>query len=150
MKNNQWQVDLEDLLLDKIRPWEVTVFVLRCCHKKYFKKLLIFVILEINKKCLAHSRIFKDHDPNSRTFQGLEFFPTSFRIFKDCSNPELIAWLFSKSMNVSIPKNDLQCLISKRSFKCFSSVDSCLSESSIQFPQCISKDNPNLVLDIPC
>ena len=44
-------------------------------------------------KVFAHSRIFKDHDPNSRTFQGLEFFPPIpglSRIFKDRGNPDLL------------------------------------------------------------
>ena len=32
---------------------------------------------------MAHSRIFKDHDPDSRTFQGLEIFPPNSRTFQD-------------------------------------------------------------------
>ena len=38
-------------------------------------------------KNFAHSRIFKDHNPNSRTFQGLEFSFASSRTFQDFQGP---------------------------------------------------------------
>ena len=47
--------------------------------------------MQLRLKHFAHSRIFKDRNQNSRTFQGLEFFlpiPGLSRIFKDHGNPE--------------------------------------------------------------
>ena len=68
------------------------VYVFKHCYiERYYVQLgqtaHFDYCFKLKVKNFAHSRIFKDHSPIPRTFQGLKFsFPNS-RIFKDCSNP---------------------------------------------------------------
>ena len=43
--------------------------------------------LQLKVKKFAHSRIFKDRSPNSRTFQGLEFSFAISRTFQEFQGP---------------------------------------------------------------
>ena len=84
------QRSLQDLLLGKDLT---SLFVFKDC---YIEGLTsdddnFDYFLQLKVKNIVHSRIFKDHNPNSRTFQGLEFLlriPGLFRVFKDRGNPE--------------------------------------------------------------
>ena len=63
-----------------------SIFVLECCQSKNIwtnNKFLLFG--EVKKKVFLHSRIFKDHDPNSRTFQVKVF--SQFRNFPEFQAP---------------------------------------------------------------
>ena len=81
MKNNQWQVAFR-------QNCEVAVFVLQHCWIKNILTNSVFLLfLERKKESFAHSKIFSDHDLNSRTFQGLEIFFPNSRTFQDFQGP---------------------------------------------------------------
>ena len=69
----------------KIRPCKVAVLQ-HFCIKNLLTNSIFLLFLEI-KKFFAYSTIFKDHDPNSRTFQGLEIFFPNSRTFLDFQGP---------------------------------------------------------------
>ena len=80
MKNNQWQIALGDLFLEKNRR--------DFCFRKFSHQTAnCYNFWKLSNIFFAHSRIFKDHDPNSRTFQGLEFFFPNSRTFQDFQGP---------------------------------------------------------------
>ena len=65
-----------------------SVFVFEHCYIEgimsgYDKQLISTIFLHLKMNNFAHSRIFKYHKPNSRTFEGLEFPFANSRIFKD-------------------------------------------------------------------
>ena len=64
----------------------VFVFVFVFHVKNILTNSIFLLFLEI-KKFFPHSRIFKDHDPNLRPFQGLENFPPNSRTFQDFQGP---------------------------------------------------------------
>ena len=80
MKNNQWQVTL-----DKNQALQSHSFCFSAVsNQNYFNLQHIFIIFANKERIFfAYSRIFKSHNPNSRTFQGLEFFPPNSRTFQD-------------------------------------------------------------------
>ena len=56
------------------------VFVLKRCHIIFFvTNSLFLLLLEVKRKMFW---LFKDHDSNSRNFQGMDFSP-NFRTFQD-------------------------------------------------------------------
>ena len=108
MKNNQWQIALEDLLLGENQASKVAVFVLQCCQIKNVLTNSKFspLFLKIKKKIFfAHYRIFKDHDPNSRTFQGLGLFYLKYRTFRDFQGPWKPCILYLNRTFVLCPKS---------------------------------------------
>ena len=60
-------------------------------HQWYYVRLWQTVhfdyYLQLKVKLFAHSRISKDRNPNSRTFQGLEFSFANSRTFQDFQGP---------------------------------------------------------------
>ena len=80
-----------DLLLGKNQA-SVFVFI-HCytegtCNVSSYDKQLIFIIFFIQVKTFAHSRVFKDRYPKSRTFwKGLEFSFANSRTYQDFQGP---------------------------------------------------------------
>ena len=54
-----------------------------------YDKQLSFIIFTVTGENFAHSRIFKDHNPNSRTFQGLKFSLANSTTFQDFQGPHV-------------------------------------------------------------
>ena len=63
---------------------------LLCTLKVLFQVMTnssVSLVFAVKGENFAHSRIFKDHNPNSRTFQGLEFPFANSRTFRDFQRP---------------------------------------------------------------
>ena len=74
MKIIQWEIALEELIASgQNQGLRSCGFCFRRCQtKNTLTKSFDLLFLEVKKKRFAHSRIsFKEHDPNSKTFQGL-------------------------------------------------------------------------------
>ena len=64
------------------------LFYTAVISKVLFKTIsLCLLILEIKKDIFAHSRVFKDHDPNSRIFQGPAVDSMTFQSFQTPQQP---------------------------------------------------------------
>ena len=99
---------LQDLILGKNRA---SAFVFKHCYiegimSSYDKQLILTIFLQSEVKHFVHSRIFIDHNPNSRTFQGLEFSFAHSWTFQDFKGPwqPCIKFIFNCLITINVRK----------------------------------------------
>ena len=100
--------------LYKIWFWEkieLLFFVFKHCYiegimSSYDKQLILTIFLQSEVKHFVHSRIFIDHNPNSRTFQGLEFSFANSWTFQDFKGPwqPCIKFIFNCLITINVRK----------------------------------------------